>query len=129
MEDPKIRDNVVGQLKSAGFRAAFKKSRGLRVEWGRSVARNKYRLADLRPEAGESSVTVDEVLQSSLCRKVPRAAKPSKFFDPTLTVLTPEAVLERAKAAAAAPPTIVRTKRNESFGETQAIFFFQGCCS
>ncbi len=96
---------VVQKLKAAGFRARYGRSLAagaslLRVEWGRNAASTPLTVADL---ASSDPNTVAQLRSSGLCRKVPRSLKASKFYDPSLTVLTPEAVLERARDNTVAP--------------------------
>jgi hypothetical protein len=88
---------VVSALNRSGFSSEYRSERVLRVEWGHSFLRQSLSADQLRPPGNAG---VEEAAHSSLCRKVPRPVRASKYYDSSLTVLSPEAVLERAKAAA-----------------------------
>ena len=45
----------------------------IRVEWGRTIAAETFKLSDLEPVSGEASVSVDQVYNTDLCKKVPRS--------------------------------------------------------
>ncbi len=92
---------VVAALNRSGFSAEYRSDRALRVEWGHSLMQQPHTAASLRPHNNEG---VEEAARSALCRKVARPPRASKYYDPSLTVLTPEAVLERARLAAESAP-------------------------